>query len=667
MTVANEIKLLREKIKQHDYDYYVLDAPQIPDSEYDALMRTLMQLEQQHPELLTSDSPTQRVGSTVAAGFATVTHKHKMLSLSNAFTDEAVREFDLRIQKALNQTKIDYVAEPKLDGLAISLRYENGVLVQAATRGDGQIGENVTHNVRTIKSIPLSLFGENIPDVLEVRGEIFMPKQGFDKLNQQRLKAGKKTLANPRNAAAGSLRQLDPKVTAKRPLTLICYGVGEVVGAELGDSYSATLNQLKHWGLPISPELKLCHGIEACLDYYRDLLKHRDALPYDIDGIVYKIDNLGLQQQMGFISRAPRWALAHKLPAQEQLTQVEAIHIQVGRTGVLTPVAQLKPVNVAGVVVSSATLHNQTEIQRKDVRVGDTVVVRRAGDVIPEVVNVVLAERPQNSLAFVFPSQCPVCHTPVEKIPDQVAIRCPAGSFCSAQRKQALIHFVSRNAMDIEGLGEKLIAQLVDKQLVNNVADLYRLTFEQFLSLDLIAEKAATNLIQAIKTSKQTTFARFLFALGIPEVGLTTAQLLTANFSSLEDLQQADMDSLVAIKGIGTVMAQHMVNFFGSRQNQQLIADLLTQGIQLQINEDKTDAQGTLTGKIFVVTGTLPNHSRSQAKTALEALGAKVTNTVSKKTDYVVAGDKAGGKLDKAHQLGITVLNAAAFSQLLKA
>ncbi len=659
--IKQAIQTLRQQIKQHDYAYYVLDAPQIPDNEYDQLFSELQRLEQQHPKFITLDSPTQRVGATPLTQFASVQHRQKMLSLSNAFTADEVRDFALRLQKQLKQSVIDCVAEPKIDGLAISLRYEHGQLVQAATRGDGNAGENVTQNVRTIKSIPLSLLGDAWPQVLEVRGEIFMPKKGFHALNQQRRTTGEKTFANPRNAAAGSLRQLDAKITAQRPLDFLSYGLGEVQGFTLPASYLDILQQLKAWGLPISVEARLLHGIDACLTYAQALAQRRDALPYDIDGIVYKVNDLALQNQLGFIARAPRWALAHKLPGQEQSTQVEAIHVQVGRTGVLTPVAQLKPVNIAGVMVSSATLHNANELQRKDVRVGDTVVVRRAGDVIPEIVNVVLSKRPPSGVPFVFPPCCPVCGGALAQVVDQVAIYCTAGSLCPAQRKQALAHFVSRDALDVNGLGAALIEQLVDKGMVQTVADLYTLTLEDWLSLDLVADKTAHNLLAALENSKKTTLPRLLYALGIPEIGLSTATLLSQHCADLHQLSQASAENLLTIKGIGEVTARCLLDFFQSPDNQRLIAQLHHLGIQTE----KIDIKQKLAGKTFVLTGTLSQMNRQQAQAALENLGAKVSTNVSKKTDYLVAGDNAGSKLHKAQQLGIKILDETRFNQLL--
>lgn len=659
--IKQAIQTLRQQIKQHDYAYYVLDAPQIPDNEYDQLFSELQRLEQQHPKFITLDSPTQRVGATPLTQFASVQHRQKMLSLSNAFTADEVRDFALRLQKQLKQSVIDCVAEPKIDGLAISLRYEHGQLVQAATRGDGNAGENVTQNVRTIKSIPLSLLGDAWPQILEVRGEIFMPKKGFHALNQQRRTTGEKTFANPRNAAAGSLRQLDAKITAQRPLDFLSYGLGEVQGFTLPASYLDILQQLKAWGLPISVEARLLHGIDACLTYAQALAQRRDALPYDIDGIVYKVNDLALQNQLGFIARAPRWALAHKLPGQEQSTQVEAIHVQVGRTGVLTPVAQLKPVNIAGVMVSSATLHNANELQRKDVRVGDTVVVRRAGDVIPEIVNVVLSKRSPSGVPFVFPPCCPVCGGALAQVVDQVAIRCTAGSLCPAQRKQALAHFVSRDALDVNGLGAALIEQLVDKGMVQTVADLYTLTLEDWLSLDLVADKTAHNLLAALENSKKTTLPRLLYALGIPEIGLSTATLLSQHCADLHQLSQASAENLLTIKGIGEVTARCLLDFFQSPDNQRLIAQLHHLGIQTE----KIDIKQKLAGKTFVLTGTLSQMNRQQAQAALENLGAKVSTNVSKKTDYLVAGDNAGSKLHKAQQLGIKILDETRFNQLL--
>jgi DNA ligase (NAD+) len=664
--INKQIEHLREQINYHNYRYYVLDDPEVPDAEYDRLLRELQELEQQHPQLITPDSPTQRVGAEPLKAFGEVRHALPMLSLANAFSEQELEDFDRRVRERLGDDKaVEYAAEPKLDGLAISLRYEEGVLVQAATRGDGSSGEDVTQNVRTIDAIPLRLRGKQYPPLLEVRGEVFMPKAGFTALNQQQRDKGNKEFANPRNAAAGSLRQLDSRITATRPLTFFSYGVGLVEGGKLPDRHSKVMAKLREWGMPISPELKVVKGVKGCLRYYQDLGQRRDSLSYEIDGVVFKVDRTDLQEELGFVSRAPRWAIAHKFPAQEEMTLLQDVEWQVGRTGALTPVARLQPVHVAGVTVSNATLHNMDEIERKDVRIGDTVIVRRAGDVIPEVVSVIMAKRPKSTKAIKLPRHCPVCGAEVERPEGEAVARCSGGLFCSAQRKNAIKHFASRRAMDIEGLGDKLVEQLVDEGLVETVADLYDLTPEPLAGLERMAQKSAHNLVEALDKSKQTTLARFLFALGIREVGEATAQNLAQYFAELDALMAADEEALQQVPDVGPVVAQHIEHFFRQKHNREVIKKLLAAGIQWPAIERRDEASLPLAGKTVVLTGTLTAMTRDEAKEQLQQLGAKVTGSVSKKTDLVVAGEAAGSKLEKAQQLGIEVLDEAALLKLL--
>lgn len=655
--LAQRAQTLRELINRYNYLYYVTDNPEVPDAEYDRLFRELQQLEADYPELLTADSPTQRVGGQALDKFDEVEHAIPMLSLDNVFDADELQAFDKRVRDWLNtdQTQV-YAAEPKLDGLAISIRYEKGVLVQAATRGDGRVGEDVTANVRTINSVPLRLQGDAIPDVIEIRGEIFMPKAGFDALNKSQLEQNKKPFVNPRNAAAGSLRQLDSKITASRPLEMYCYGVGYIEGAERPASHTEAMKMLAEWGCRISPELEHLNGIDACLDYIQQLGERRDSLPYDIDGVVLKVNDTTLQERLGFVSRAPRWAIAYKFPAQEEMTSVEDIEIQVGRTGALTPVARLKPVFVGGVTVSNATLHNEDEIRRKDVRIGDTVIVRRAGDVIPEVVKVITSKRPENTFEFVMPTQCPVCDSDVEREPGEAVARCSGGLFCPAQRKEAIKHFASRKALDVDGLGDKLVEQLVDAGLIDDVADLFSLTVEQIANLERMGQKSAENLVEALHAAKQTRFARFLYALGIREVGEATARALSMHFKTLDALMQADAEALIEIEDVGPVVAHHIVTFFQQSHNLEVIERLLEAGIEWP-EEEQQAPDSELAGKTIVLTGTLENMSRNEAKEKLLALGAKVAGSVSKKTDYVVAGSDAGSKLTKAQSLGVPVVD----------
>lgn len=667
---SNEQKLteLRTTLRHHEYLYHVMDTPEIPDAEYDRLMRELRELEAQHPELITPDSPTQRVGAAPLAAFSQIRHEVPMLSLDNVFDEESFLAFNKRVQDRLKNTDdLTYCCELKLDGLAVSILYENGVLVQAATRGDGTTGEDITSNVRTIRAIPLKLRGDNIPQRLEVRGEVFLPQAGFEKINEEARRTGGKVFANPRNAAAGSLRQLDPRITAKRPLTFFCYGVGVLEGGELPRSHSARLQQFKFWGLPVSERVKLCHSPEEVLTYYRKVEEDRPNLGFDIDGVVIKVDSLALQEQLGFVARAPRWAVAFKFPAQEQMTFVRDVEFQVGRTGAITPVARLEPVQVAGVLVSNATLHNADEIERLGLRIGDKVVIRRAGDVIPQVVNVVLSERPEETREIVFPTHCPVCHSDVERVEGEVVTRCTGGLICGAQRKEALKHFVSRRALDVEGMGDKIIDQLVEKEYVHTPADLFQLTPGKLTGLDRMGPKSAQNVVDALEKSKETTFARFLYALGIREVGEATAARLAAHFGTIEALEQASIDDLQKVPDVGIVVATHVRNFFAEESNREVIAQLRKEGVRwpapVVVNAEEIDSP--FAGKTVVLTGSLSQLSRDDAKARLVALGAKVAGSVSKKTDLVIAGEAAGSKLAKAQELGIAVIDEDEMLRLL--
>ena len=664
--IKKRIAELREQIDYHNYRYYVLDDPEIPDAEYDRLMRELEALEGEHPELITSDSPTQRVGATPLSAFDEVKHELPMLSLGNAFNEDEVQAFDRRAREKLQVETIEYVVEPKLDGLAISLLYENGKLVRGATRGDGTTGEDVTQNVRTIETIPLKLRGADYPVRLEVRGEVIIAKQDFERLNKAREEAGEKTFANPRNAAAGSLRQLDARLTAKRPLSFYCYGAGLVEGAELPDRHSAILDQLREWGMRTNPETRVVEGIQGCLDYYQTMQEKRDKLDYEIDGLVYKVNRRDQQEQLGFVSRAPRWAIAHKFPAQEEMTRLLGIDVQVGRTGALTPVARLEPVHVGGVTVSNATLHNQDEIDRLDVRVGDTVIIRRAGDVIPQVVSVVTSKREGKLKKYHLPKTCPVCGSQTVRHEGEVVTYCTGGLFCAAQRKQALKHFASRRALDIEGLGDKLVDQLVDEDYVHDPADLFSLGKQQLVQLERMADKSAQNLIDALAKSRKTTLERFIYALGIHDVGEATARSLANHFGSLDALMQADKEALMAVPDIGPIVAESILTFFKQQHNQEVIDKLIQAGVSWQDIEVKPAEELPLNGKTFVLTGTLEKMSRDEAKAALQALGAKVTGSVSKKTDYVVVGADPSSKADKAESLGVEILDEAAFKDLIK-
>ncbi len=664
--IQNQAVDLRKQLQYHNHCYYVLDDPEVPDAEYDRLFRELQELESAHPSLITPDSPTQRVGALPLPSFEEVEHVVPMLSLGNAFSDEEVGSFGKRIADRLNVTDIQFVAEPKLDGLAISLLYENGLLVRAATRGDGVTGENVTQNVRTIHSVPLRLVGDNYPRLLEVRGEVYMPKAGFEILNDRQREAGEKTFANPRNAAAGSLRQLDSKITATRPLDIFCYSVGQVDGKRMPKRHSEILDSIKSWGLRVCPEIKTVKGMDECLAYYRHISEQRNSLPYEIDGVVYKVNQIDQQETLGFVSRAPRWAIAHKFPAQEELTKLLAIDVQVGRTGAITPVARLEPVEVGGVTVTNATLHNQDEIERMDVRVGDTVVVYRAGDVIPKVASVVKSRRPKKTRKYKMPTHCPKCDSELVRIEGEAIWRCSGGLYCPAQRKEAIKHFASRRAMDIEGLGDKLVDQLVDTGLVNDVADLYALKVEKLAGLERMAEKSAENLIDALESSKSTSLAKFIFSLGIREVGEATALNLANHFGTLESVEKAGAEELLEVPDVGPVVASNIVTFFLQAHNLDVIKKLQ----KAKVNWPDVEVIDTETlpmeGKIVVLTGTLTELKRNDAKERLQQLGAKVSGSVSKKTDLVVAGEAAGSKLEKAEALGVNVINEQEFIKLLK-
>ncbi|MEY2625749.1 MAG: NAD-dependent ligase LigA [Pseudomonadota bacterium] len=663
--VRQRVAALRREIEHHNYRYYILDDPEISDSEWDRLLQELQGLEQRYPELVTPDSPTQRVGATPTDEFAEVRHRIPMLSLDNAFSEDDLRSFDRRVRERLGvESDIDYSAEPKLDGLAISLTYERGVLVRAATRGDGTTGEDVTANVRTIRSVPLHLRG-TAPALFEARGEVFMPVAGFERLNAEAAKKGEKVFANPRNAAAGSLRQLDPRITAHRPLDIFFYAVGAVEGLDLPSSHGATLELLKDFGLRVSPEIRRVRGAEGCLAYYADIGRRRASLEYQIDGVVYKVDSITAQRQLGFVSRAPRWAIAHKFPAEEALTVLREVEFQVGRTGALTPVARLEPVFVGGVTVSNATLHNMDEVARKGVRIGDTVVVRRAGDVIPEVARVVPERRPKDSRDIVLPTRCPVCSSTVERDAEAAVARCTGGYRCSAQRKERLRHFASRRALDIEGVGEKLVDQLVEAGLVESPADLYTLSLETLSGLERMGPKSAENVIAALERSKSTTLARFLFALGIRDVGEATAAALAAHFGDLEALAQADVATVQQVPDIGPVIAAHVVEFFVDESNRRVIDRLRQAGVSWPSVIKAENSPQPLAGTTFVLTGTLESMQREEAEDALRALGAKASGSVSKKTSYVVAGRDAGSKLRKAEELGVPVLDEDALKRIL--
>ena len=667
---------LRREIERHNYAYYVLDAPTVSDAEYDRLFRELQALEAEHPELATPDSPTRRVGGKPLDGFAPVRHVVPMLSIRTETDTEAsgAQAFDARVRKELGLTEndppVEYAAELKFDGLAINLRYEQGVLVQAATRGDGETGEDVTQNIRTVHAIPLRLHADKPPAVLEVRGEVFMRRDEFERYNAKQREAGKPALVNPRNGAAGSIRQLDPAIAAQRPLSFFAYGLGEVRGWTLPPTHSATLDALEKLGVPVCAERITGLGAAALIAFHDDIAARRDSLPFDIDGVVYKVNRLALQRELGFVTREPRWAVAHKYPAQEQLTTVLGIDVQVGRTGALTPVARLAPVFVGGVTVTNATLHNQDEIDRKDVRVGDTVIVRRAGDVIPEVVAAVIERRPvpEPPRFNILQSHpvCPECGSHVVRLEGEAAVRCTGGLYCPAQRKQALLHFAGRRAMDIEGLGDKLVDQLVDRGLVHSPADVYSLSLDTLAGLERMAEKSAANLLAAIEASKTTTLARFIFALGIRNVGEATARDLALHFGSLDKLLAATETDLLAVRDVGPIVAQSIVQFFAESHNLDVVKKLRGAGVHWPESTGVQQSSGILAGKTLVLTGTLPTLTRDAAKEKIEAAGGKVAGSVSKKTDYVVAGEEAGSKLAKAQELGVTILDEAGLLALLE-
>ena len=667
-----ELNTLKQQIRHHNYRYHVLDDPEIPDVEYDRLMLQLLAIEKEHPELVTIDSPTQRVGDKPIAAFGTVQHQLPMLSLDNAFSPDELREFHRRVAERLEledeSNSLLYAAEPKLDGAAVSLIYENGQLIRGATRGDGTTGEDITHNVRTIEAVPLRLIGDGHPSTLEVRGEVFMPKAGFDAYNKNARAADEKTFVNPRNAAAGSLRQLDPKLTAARPLDIYVYAVGLVDGGNLPSTHSEVLDQLQGWGLKTCPERRVVVGVEGCLSYYESIGARRDALSYEIDGVVYKVDNLLQQRELGFVSRAPRWAIAHKFPAQEELTTVDSVEFQVGRTGAVTPVARLKPVFVGGVTVSNATLHNIDELHRKDVRVGDTVTIRRAGDVIPEVVGVVASRRPKGARRVQLPKICPVCGSTVNRDEDEAVARCSGGLYCAAQRIEALKHFVSRKALDIEGLGSKLIEQLVTIDRIKTPADIFQLKTDEIAEMERMGTKSAENLISSIKASRSTTLSRFLFALGIREVGEATAAGLAIHFGKLEGIMAATEEELLAVSDVGPVVASRIRSFFDESHNRDVITALRNHGVHWAETEPRQNpADGPLSGKTFVLTGTLSSMTRDEAKQEIQALGGKVTGSISTKTDFLVHGLKPGSKLAQAQKLEVATLDESEFEALLDA
>lgn len=667
-TLPQQIEQLRETLRYHEYQYHVLDEPQIPDAEYDRLFQQLKALEQQYPEYLTDDSPTQRVGAKPLSGFAQVTHEIPMLSLDNAFSDEDFVAFVRRIQERLIllPNPLTFCCEPKLDGLAVSILYINGRLTRAATRGDGTTGEDITLNIRTIRNIPLQLRTDNPPTRLEVRGEVFMPQAGFEQLNEAALQRGEKTFANPRNAAAGSLRQLDPKITSRRPLMLNAYNIGIAEGAELPTTHYARLQWLKSVGIPINREIRLCDGIENVLEFYRTMAEKRGSLGYDIDGTVIKVNDIALQQELGFISKAPRWAIAYKFPAQEELTLLKDVEFQVGRTGAITPVAKLEPVFVAGVTVSNATLHNGDEIARLDIAIGDTVIIRRAGDVIPQIIGVLHERRPADARKITFPTHCPVCDSVITRIDGEAVARCTGGLFCAAQRKEALKHFVSRKAMDIDGVGAKLIEQLVDRELVHTPADLFKLDLITLMRLERMGEKSAQNALDSLEKAKKTTLSRFIFALGIRDVGEATALNLANAFKTLDALQSATFEQLQSVQDVGEVVANRILLFWKETHNLAVVQDLIAQGVHWDAVEMQEVGDNPLKGKTVVLTGTLTQMGRDQAKTLLQQLGCKVSGSVSAKTDFVIAGESAGSKLSKAQELNIRILDENEFLTLVK-
>ncbi len=663
-----EVLQLRDQIHYHNHRYYVLDDPEIPDGEYDRLMQRLKTLEADHPEWVTIDSPSQRVGGAPLKSFGQVRHEMPMLSLDNAFDSEDLKDFNRRVSERLETHEaIEYICEPKLDGIAVSLLYEDGILVRGATRGDGSTGEDITGNIRTIAAIPLKLSGAGWPERLEVRGEVYMPKAGFEKLNQRARDRGEKVFANPRNAAAGSLRQLDSKVTARRPLTMYCYGTGIAEGGELPAKHGDILARLGEWGLRVNPEIKVVRGIQRCEQYYQGLEERRQKLPYEIDGIVYKVNDIDLQNKLGYVARAPRWAIARKFPAQEEMTVLKGVDFQVGRTGAITPVARLEPVVVGGVTVSNATLHNMDEIERLGLKVGDTVIVRRAGDVIPQIVNVVISQRNNQAKSIVMPDHCPVCESDIERDEGEAAARCTGGLYCSAQRKEAIKHFASRKALDIEGLGDKLVEQLVEKKLISTVADLYSLTKGQLAGLERMGTKSAQNLLDALERSRHTQLERFVYALGIREVGEATARSLVNHYRTLEAIMAASVEELQMVDDVGPVVAAHLETFFRQTHNCEVIDNLREKGIHWT-NKEPVNDQGEqpLDGQTWVLTGTLATMTRDAGKDILLSLGAKVAGSVSKKTSVVLAGEKAGSKLAKAEKLGVKVVSEDEFQEMLR-
>ena len=656
--VHQHYQRLKSELNQHNHAYYVLDDPSIPDSHYDRLMAELQAIEQQYSQLRNSDSPTQRIGGMALDSFSQVRHEVPMLSLDNAFSDAEMMDFDRRIKDRINldsSQNLTYACEPKLDGVAVSLIYQKGLLIRGATRGDGSIGEDITANVRTIKSIPLSLHGDIFPELLEVRGEIYMPRDGFNHFNKKALESGDKPFVNPRNAAAGSLRQLDSKITATRPLEMCAYSVGQYQGDQKPDSHFAVLNMLGTLGFKINQHIKQVEGLEALEDYYQQLAQLRDKLDYDIDGIVYKVNDLKLQQRLGFVAKAPRWAIARKFPAQEAMTRLLDVEFQVGRTGAVTPVARLEPVFVGGVTVGNATLHNADEINRLGVCVGDTVIVRRAGDVIPQIVKAVVEKRPEGAQPILFPERCPVCQSSVKRVEGEAVARCTGGLFCGAQTKEAIKHYASRKAMDIDGLGDKLVDALVDNELIYSVADLYELKLEKLINLERMAQKSAENLLNSIEASKQTTLPKFLFSLGIREVGEATAQTLANNFGTLDKVIEASVEQLLEVEDVGPVVARHIVDFFRNPDNLSIVEAIINSGVQWK-DIDQTAQSLPLKGQTWVLTGTLETMSRAEAKDRLQQFGAKVSGSVSAKTHAVVAGPGAGSKLNKAQSLDIQIL-----------
>ncbi len=663
---TDKARSLRELLERYNYAYHALDTPEVSDAKYDALLQDLRDLEREHPELITPDSPTQRVGASPLVAFGEIKHRVPMLSLDNAFSEQEVRDFDRRVRERLNTSEpIRYSAEPKLDGLAVSATYENGRFTQGATRGDGETGEDITQNLRTIAALPLRLRGKGFPRVLEVRGEVFMPRERFERFNAQAAVRGDKVFVNPRNAAAGSLRQLDARITAQRPLDIFIYGTGHVQDGSLPVTHGQTMQSLRNWGFKLCPESRIVESLEECLRYYEEIGARRDALPYQIDGVVYKVDELELRRRLGFVARAPRWAIAHKYPAEEEITVIRDIEFQVGRTGALTPVARLAPVFVGGVTISNATLHNMDEVERKDVRIGDSVVVRRAGDVIPEVVRVMIERRPASAVKVLLPGQCPVCGSPVVRDEQQAVARCTGGRSCAAQRVEEIKHFAARRALDIQGLGDKLIEQLSASGIVKSPADLWDLQADQLQQLERMGEKSAQKILKSIQASKRTTFPRFLYALGIRDVGEATASALAQHFETLEALQSASKEQIEEVPDVGPVVARNVVAYLQEPENRRLLERLRAAGVTWPAIV-RASAAGGLAGKTLVLTGTLSGMSREAAQAAIMDAGGKVTGSVSAKTSYVVAGTDPGSKLKKANDLGVAILDEAGLLELLR-